>query len=202
MLLDFLLPSPCVVCGRLPKPLCSECLPQPGFQLDRGAFLNLYYSNELTGDFELIMKSYKDKSRMALESVLASLLHSLIMEVARYESFDCYALPPRNQGNYQRRGFVPIERLVRKTALSKFRRIFLGKTRKISDQRRLSMPDRIVNTSRAFQAKPGRGRVLLVDDVATTGATLLEMRRALEAAGYQVVASCVLARRFGLRFDS
>jgi len=165
MLLDFLLPSPCVVCGRLPKPLCSECLPQPGFQLDRGAFLNLYYSNELTGDFELIMKSYKDKSRMALESVLATLLHSLIMEVARYESFDCYALPPRNQGNYQRRGFVPIERLVRKTALSKFRRI-------------------------------------LVDDVATTGATLLEMRRALEAAGYQVVASCVLARRFGFRFDS
>jgi predicted amidophosphoribosyltransferase len=64
------------------------------------------------------------------------------------------------------------------------------------------MPDRLVNTSRAFQAKPGRGRVLLVDDVATTGATLLEMRRALEAAGYQVVASCVLARRFGFRFDS
>lgn len=148
------------------------------------------------------MQSYKDKSRIALENTLASLLESLVLKIATYEYFDCYALPPRNQSNFRRRGYVPIERLTRKTSLAKIERVFLSKTRNIRDQRRLSMPARLTNTAHAFQAVSGSGKVLLVDDVATTGATLQEMRRALESAGYQVVASCVLARRFGSEFDS
>ena len=201
MLLDFLLPAPCVVCGQLPKPLCKECIPVSGFEIQEIAGNNLYFSQELAGDFELILKSYKDKSRMSLEKPLADLLQTLLWELSQYETFDCFALPPRNRKNFRRRGFVPIERLARRTSLSRFRRIFLTQTRSISDQRYLSMPDRIQNTALAFEAKPGSGRVLLVDDVATTGATLLEMRRSLQAAGYQVVASCVLARRFGIGFD-
>ena len=202
MLLDFLLPSPCVVCGRLPKPLCGDCEPAAGFQMGNIADFRIYFSNELAGDFELIMKSYKDKSRMALEKHLVQLLDELIMEIQKREQFDCYALPPKNPSNFRRRGFVPIERLVSKTSLAKLRRVFLKKTRNIQEQRQLSLPARIRNTSLAFEAIPGRGRVLLVDDVATTGATVLEMRRSLAAAGYQPVASCVLARRFGIGFDS
>ena len=148
------------------------------------------------------MKSYKDKSRMALEQPLAQLLSSLVTEVQKRERFDYYALPPKNAANYRRRGFVPIERLTSKTALAQLRRVFLKKTRNIKDQRQLSMPARITNTNLAFEAIPGKGRVLLVDDVATTGATVLEMRRSLLAAGYEPVASCVLARRFGIGFDS
>ena len=202
MLLDFLLPSPCVVCGTLPKPLCADCKPIACFHAGEIANLRMYYSHELSGNFERIMKSYKDKSRMALEQPLAQLLSSLVTEVQKRERFDYYALPPKNAANYRRRGFVPIERLTSKTALAQLRRVFLKKTRNIKDQRQLSMPARITNTNLAFEAIPGKGRVLLVDDVATTGATVLEMRRSLLAAGYEPVASCVLARRFGIGFDS
>ncbi len=173
-----------------------------GFHSGNIADLSIYFSNELTGNFELIMKSYKDKSRMALEGHLAQLMNQLVAEVQKRESFDYYALPPKNAVNFRRRGFSPIERLVSKTSLAERRRVFLKKTRNIQDQRLLSMPARISNTNLAFEARPGRGRVLLVDDVATTGATVLEMRRSLLAAGYEPVASCVLARRFGLGFDS
>ena len=148
------------------------------------------------------MKSYKDKSRMALEKPLAQLLNLLVAEVQKREPFDSFALPPKNAANFRRRGFVPIERLASKTALAGLRRVFLKKTRNIQDQRQLSMPARITNTNLAFEAVSGSGRVLLVDDVATTGSTVLEMRRSLLAAGYEPVASCVLARRFGIGFDS
>jgi predicted amidophosphoribosyltransferase len=47
----------------------------------------------------------------------------------------------------------------------------------------------------AFTAPLGRGRVLLVDDVMTTGATIREMARCLRSAGYEVSVGCVLARR-------
>lgn len=191
-----------MVCGKLPKPLCGNCRPVGGFHSGNIADLSIYFSNELTGNFELIMKSYKDKSRMALEKPLAQLMNLLVAEVQKREPFDYYAIPPKNAANFRKRGFVPIERLVAKTSLAKKRRVFLKKTRNIQDQRLLSMPARITNTTLAFEAVPGGGRVLLVDDVATTGSTLLEMRRSLLAAGYQPVASCVLARRFGIGFDS
>lgn len=202
MLFEFLLPSPCVVCGSLPRPLCEKCLPLSGFQIEKVSGLNLYYSNALTGDFEVILKNYKDKSRMALENYLSNLLDSLVLELARFETFDCFAIPPKNKVNFRRRGFVPIERLVKKTSLSKAKRIFMRTTRAIGDQRLLSMPERLENTALAFEAREGFGRVLIVDDVMTTGATLAEMRRSLQAAGYRVVAFCVLARRFGYPFDS
>jgi competence protein ComFC len=47
----------------------------------------------------------------------------------------------------------------------------------------------------SMKAIPGSKRVLLVDDVMTTGSTLKECMRALGAAGYEVAGICVLAKR-------
>ncbi len=198
MLLDFLLPAPCVVCGQLPKPICKKCQPVGFHGQDTIQGVKLYFAFRLSGDIEAVLKSYKDKSRIALERALAVEFDKLLQRVAKLESFNCYATPPINFSNFKRRGFTPIERLVRRTSLAQVKKIGLASNRKIADQRSLSKPARFSNTSLAFGAKSGNGRVLLVDDVATSGATLREMRRSLEAAGYEVVAYCVLARRFGL----
>jgi predicted amidophosphoribosyltransferase len=64
------------------------------------------------------------------------------------------------------------------------------------DQRGLSQSQRMENLRGVFVARQSEHRVLLVDDVATTGATLLAATEALELSGAQVVGSCVLARRF------
>lgn len=64
------------------------------------------------------------------------------------------------------------------------------------DQRALGRDDRAANlagTARAVEDLGG-ARLLLIDDVATTGASLLESTRALLGRGAESVTACVLAR--------
>mgnify|MGYP006277313031 FL=1 len=62
------------------------------------------------------------------------------------------------------------------------------------DQVGLSGPERAVNLAGAFTAnRTGRGAVLILDDVLTSGATAREARRALTAAGFTVIGAATLA---------
>jgi ComF family protein len=74
----------------------------------------------------------------------------------------------------------------------------LGRTRNTAHQARLDRASRLTNVDGAFQVRAaarvkGR-RVVLVDDVATTGATLSACRDALLAAGALSVTALVVAR--------
>src|SRR5262249_44652065 len=72
---------------------------------------------------------------------------------------------------------------------------WLSRVRETSPQAELPSAKRLLNVRGAFRAKRGvEGRVLLIDDVRTTGATLAECARALLDAGVAEVHSLVLAR--------
>lgn len=67
--------------------------------------------------------------------------------------------------------------------------------RRVADQAGLSASDRAANLSGAMRARfdlSGR-RVIVLDDVITTGATLAEAARALREAGAEVSAAAVVA---------
>jgi len=74
----------------------------------------------------------------------------------------------------------------------------LGRTRHTAHQARLDRAARLTNVEGAFRVRaPARvrgRRVVLVDDVATTGATLAACRDALLAAGARSVTALVVAR--------
>lgn len=72
----------------------------------------------------------------------------------------------------------------------------LRRTRATAQQARLHAAERVMNVAGAFQADPRllpSGPVLLLDDVMTTGSTLLACRDALAGAGVKPVYFAVLA---------
>jgi ComF family protein len=71
----------------------------------------------------------------------------------------------------------------------------LRRTTHTAKQARLTRAEREHNVQHTMQASPGCGqqRIVLVDDVLTTGATLVECVRALHDAGARVAGACVLA---------
>lgn len=78
----------------------------------------------------------------------------------------------------------------------------LARRKRTAPQARLSTPRRLANVRGAFRARAHRdlpgARLLLVDDIMTTGATLNEAARVLRRAGAGFVAVAVLARAPGV----
>ncbi|WCC81106.1 phosphoribosyltransferase family protein [Cutibacterium equinum] len=69
----------------------------------------------------------------------------------------------------------------------------LHRTRQVADQLEVRHEDRDANQRGSMTAAPGRGDVIVVDDVRTSGATIDEACRALSQSGRRVLAAVVLA---------
>lgn len=97
---------------------------------------------------------------------------------------------PSSKAAWRARGFVPAEELARRLArrrLLPYAPSLLAYVRGSADQAPLGRSERQVNRENSMSSRRCDKSVLLVDDVVTTGATLREAKRALEAAGAQVV---------------
>lgn len=107
---------------------------------------------------------------------------------------------PLHEKRLHWRGFNQSLELAASVARSADSRVEAGALRRLrhtAPQSSLSGAERLTNLRGAFDADPARvrgRRVLLVDDVCTTGATLRECARALSSAGAKAVDVLVLAR--------
>lgn len=100
---------------------------------------------------------------------------------------------PTSRSAFRARGYRVPELLVRRAHADPQR--VLSVRAPTRDQRALGAAARVENvrgSMRARSVEPG-AEAVVVDDVVTTGATLDEAVRALEAAGFRVVASVALA---------
>jgi predicted amidophosphoribosyltransferase len=102
---------------------------------------------------------------------------------------------PSSKASVRRRGYRPVEELVRRAGTS----VASGRTlvfrRSVADQAGLSRGARAANVHGAMAAsrRVRDRRVMLVDDVVTSGASIAEAARAVTAAGGFVVAAACLS---------
>jgi predicted amidophosphoribosyltransferase len=99
---------------------------------------------------------------------------------------------PTSRAAFRRRGYRVVELVAARAGLRVER--LLIHTRRTADQRGLDHASRRHNVAGSLRSRDAAGlRVLVLDDVVTTGATLAEAARALRAAGAEVVGGVTIA---------
>lgn len=174
--------------------LCGDCiLHAPSYS---GARSYGYYAAALSG----VIQGFKFGGRRNLAALLGPLLAEVFFETWRREDFDLLVPVPLHPKRRRERGYNQSELLL--SSLAPHVRLprcnALARIRATPPQVGLSDAQRQENVSAAFRCRhPERvrgKRVLLVDDVMTTGATVAGAAQALLAGGAMRVSVLTVAR--------
>ena len=198
MLLDLILPSPCLLCEKIGKPICRSCLKGlalksvPFHLADLPGFTFSQYSDQTSA----IVNAVKEKGITAVIPDLAKEMSLTWPE----ESQKVTLVPiPSSPANRRKRGFSHTEVWARHLSFAipdlKVKNILVSAKVRL-DQAQLSPNERLLNMQEAFAVRPGLldSPVVLFDDVLTTGATLTAARQALMDSGIAVAGFCVFTR--------
>lgn len=188
--------DPARACPRCALPTdgspCASCRLDPP-PLGRTAAFGLY-----AGGLRTLLHAFKFSGWDLLSAPLGARLASLAARTGIAEGADALVPLPSTPRRNRARGYDPAVLLAAcaRRGLSLPLADLLRRIRETPPQSSLPASKRRTNVEGAFRASRGaRGRVVvLVDDVATTGATLFEAARALRDAGARDVRALVLAR--------
>jgi ComF family protein len=181
----------CAKCGRpadTPVPRCSDCRDRD-VAFDRARAAAAY-----EGPAREVLKSFKLRGERRTAREIARWMVPAALSLGRT---DIVTWVPSTRRSEAERGFNPAEELARhlSRSLALRRARLLTKIRTTADQAGLTRTQRRANLRGAF-APAARipARVLLVDDVMTTGSTVDECASALKTAGAQRVTVVTFAR--------
>lgn len=208
-LLELVYPSACSGCGRRGLGLwCSAC--DAGVRWLHGAAAIRSIDPPDNADMRVYSCGvFEDALRSAVHSLKFNACPQMAIELAphlaalwREHSVDaqCILAIPLHASRQRERGYNQSELLASALADivgAPFERRALRRTRATQQQAMLSQAERAANVAGAFVADrlliAGR-RVLIIDDVFTTGATLAAAAAACHAAGAASVAAMTVAR--------
>ena len=190
-----LIESPfCKICGR-PQKSPGRCF---GCLIDKPSFTNLRSWALYEGPVREAILRLKYKQNISLGLILADPLNSLFSDLNW--DVDLVVPVPLGVARLKERGYNQADLIARPLALRRgipCENQGLHRVRETRSQVGLSIDQRRENVKNAFQANPalvsGR-RILVVDDVATSSATLDACAAALFTAGSKEVSCLTLAR--------
>ena len=194
-LLNLLLPTRCALCKLLGAPICNLCDSTLVWQPHATSREHLVgWAASCYGEVERnLLKSFKENGQTSLLPHLAKPMAPLLIDIlARFP--DVAVVPvPSGKSNYLKRGFSPAKLLAKRVHRSagsptvvvdglKFEHEILDQSRLDAIARNENLRDSMVGN----RSLEGRA-VVILDDIVTTGATILESARAATAAGADVV---------------
>jgi predicted amidophosphoribosyltransferase len=199
-LLDFVFPSRCAVCEALGPNLCVDCRqvlkPSP-HAFERGPVVGRA-ATHLSPEVSKLLVSFKDRGQSALVSDLTELIAPLVAELAAFSEVVYLVSAPSRIENFTRRGFIPSVVLARALSnkVSNTRVLnCLVLVKSVKDQVGLTSLQRQENLagSMSLNQKVTGKTCFVVDDICTTGATLIEAWRALSVGGANVLGALVIS---------
>ncbi len=202
---DFFWAEDCDICRQRLRwnefAVCADCLDQSfsGVLVDKYG-LPLFYLGEHQGALQHLIHELKYQARWRLGGVLAGKLARELASHPDHETWDGVAAVPihifrKIKRGYNQAGEIahPLSRLL---GIPYFGGI-LRRTRNTPSQVGKDRTHRLKNVKDAFcctaPSRVHHKHIVLVDDVATTGATLGECAKALEDAGAASVSCVVLS---------
>jgi competence protein ComFC len=226
-IIDWFYPPVCCTCGEIGKLICDECF----LQIERihGAGCNLcgepirsgsicarceqqkphfsklrsfgYYSGPLRD----AIVSLKYQRNIGLGEFFAPLLIEIIIQ--EKWTLDGITAIPLSTIRKKERGYNQAELLARPIARAlklPYENKIISRKKHTASQVGLSVKERQLNMQDAFEGNPRfvKGKsFLLIDDVATTGATMDACAKALLDAGSRRIYGLTLAKTIGLQDD-
>lgn len=194
--LALLLPITCAGCDAPDVALCDACTtalsPRPTVQvLDApGGAVPVWSGLRFDGVAARVVRAIKEDGRTPLIRALAP---ALAAAVSRLDAPGAVLVPvPTSRAAFRRRGFRVPDLLAARARLPVAR--LLRPVRRTADQRGLDRAGRRRNVAQSLSARDAAcRRVIVIDDVVTTGASLEEAVRVLRAAGAEVVGAVTAA---------
>jgi len=191
----------CIRCGRQiagaedSEAPCGSCL-------DRAHhFQRAWQCCQYQGIIKELIHSFKYKKRLFLKGVLADILCDFAAAFIDCKAIDAIVATPMHRNGISKRGFNQAEVLAKGLAIKLGLPLIQGcliKTKRTRQQAKLDKAERLKNIRGAFYARKDADlngkKLLLVDDVFTTGATADESSKVLIKAGADSVWVLALAR--------
>jgi ComF family protein len=175
---------------------CPDCEDQPP------AFDCVATRYQATGIVRDLIHRFKYSGEFHLRNLLVNWLEDALNDPrVSQEPFDAFVPVPLHPTRIRERGYDQIAALVELLAKRMRRPVWpcLRRSRYTESQTRFSRVDRLRNLQNAFELRKGTSvpgkRLLLIDDVLTTGSTLDECARVLKSHGAKSVRAVTVARR-------
>lgn len=181
--------------------LCKKCLKElksEAYLKNSGNFFYIFYYNE---KIRQLIADYKLRNRKDLARDIAYLIGKALKDLIKEEKIDIIIPVPINKERLKERGFNQVEYIL---DLLKIKYMSIERTK--NTKHMYSMEDyekRRKNVEKAFLSKLdlSNKRVLLIDDIVTSGATVKAIIKEIEKANKNVeikIFSIAIARKFVL----